>query len=222
MLSGIGVSLEIACVSVLIAGVIGTLAGVVAGFLGRWTSAVIMRITDMLFAIPAILLALIVVAALGAGWSTVPIAIGVGYIPIFVRVVRGPVLTLRESGYVFGWKSARVLACQAVVPAHSAKCRRNPGRAGEPRPCLVHSRGGEPQFSRTRSPASNSIARRDGLFLSQFRFGRDRLVDSGVSFGGHCRRRDRFQSARGRATRRHRPSDEKAVSSMGSLWEAQL
>jgi peptide/nickel transport system permease protein len=50
----------------------------------------------MLFAIPAILLALIVVAALGAGWLNSAIAIGVGYIPSFVRVVRGPVLALRE------------------------------------------------------------------------------------------------------------------------------
>jgi len=100
VLAGIGVSLEIAGVSVLIAAGIGSIAGVIAGFLGKWTSAVIMRTTDMLFAIPAILLALIVVAALGAGWRNSAIAIGVGYIPIFVRVVRGPVLTLRESGYV--------------------------------------------------------------------------------------------------------------------------
>ncbi len=98
--AGLGVSLEIAAVSVLIAAGIGSIAGVIAGFLGKWTSAVIMRTTDMLFAIPAILLALIVVAALGAGWRNSAIAIGVGYIPIFVRVVRGPVLTLRESGYV--------------------------------------------------------------------------------------------------------------------------
>ena len=100
VLAGIGVSLEIAGVSVLIAAGIGSIAGVIAGFLGKWTSAVIMRTTDMLFAIPAILLALIVVAALGAGWRNSAIAIGVGYVPIFVRVVRGPVLTLRESGYV--------------------------------------------------------------------------------------------------------------------------
>jgi peptide/nickel transport system permease protein len=100
VLDGIGVSLEIACLAVAIAGVIGTIAGVIAGFLGRWTSAVIMRMTDMLFAIPAILLALIVVTALGASWLNSSIAIGVGYIPIFVRIVRGPVLALRESGYV--------------------------------------------------------------------------------------------------------------------------
>jgi len=112
--AGIGVSLEIAAVSVLIAAGIGSIAGVIAGFLGKWTSAVIMRTTDMLFAIPAILLALIVVAALGAGWRNSAIAIGVGYIPIFVRVVRGPVLTLRESGYVLagrvlGFSRSRLL-----------------------------------------------------------------------------------------------------------------
>jgi peptide/nickel transport system permease protein len=114
VLAGIGVSLEIAAVSVLIAAGIGSIAGVIAGFLGKWTSAVIMRTTDMLFAIPAILLALIVVAALGAGWRNSAIAIGVGYIPIFVRVVRGPVLTLRESGYVLagrvlGFSRSRLL-----------------------------------------------------------------------------------------------------------------
>ena len=119
-LDGIGVSLEIACLAVLIAGVIGTIAGVIAGFLGRWTSAVIMRVTDMLFAIPAILLALIVVAALGAGWLNSAIAIGVGYIPIFVRVVRGPVLTLRESGYVMAGRvlgfSRRRLLFRHILP----------------------------------------------------------------------------------------------------------
>jgi peptide/nickel transport system permease protein len=120
VLDGIGVSLEIACLAVLIAGVIGTIAGVIAGFLGRWTSAVIMRVTDMLFAIPAILLALIVVAALGAGWLNSAIAIGVGYIPIFVRVVRGPVLTLRESGYVLAGRvlgfSRRRLLFRHILP----------------------------------------------------------------------------------------------------------
>ena len=120
VIDGLGVSLEIACLAVAIAGVIGTIAGVVAGFLGRWTSAGIMRVTDMMFAIPAILLALIVVAALGAGWLNSAIAIGVGYIPIFVRVVRGPVLALRESGYVSAGRvlgfSRRRLLFRHILP----------------------------------------------------------------------------------------------------------
>ena len=120
VIDGIEVSLEIAGLAVLIAGVVGTIGGVVAGFLGRWTSAVIMRTTDMLFAIPAILLALIVVAALGAGWLNSALAIGVGYIPIFVRVVRGPVLVLRESGYVLAGRvlgfSRRRLLFRHILP----------------------------------------------------------------------------------------------------------
>lgn len=114
VLQGLSVSLEIGVLAVVIAGVVGTLGGIAAGFLGRFTSGVIMRITDMLFAIPAILLALAIVAALGPGWLNSALAIGVGYIPIFVRVVRGPVLALRESGYVragrvLGFSRARLL-----------------------------------------------------------------------------------------------------------------
>jgi peptide/nickel transport system permease protein len=110
VLEGIYVSLKIAVGAVAIAGVIGTVGGVVAGYLGRWPSALIMRATDMLFAIPSILLALAIVTALGPGWRNSALAIGIGYIPIFVRVVRGPVLALREAGYI---RAGRVLGFSA-------------------------------------------------------------------------------------------------------------
>ena len=114
VLQGLAVSLKIACVSVAIAGVIGTVAGVVAGYVGRWPSAAIMRVTDMMFAIPAIVLALAIVTALGTGWQNSALAIGIAYIPIFVRVVRGPVLSLRQAGYVWagqvlGFSNSRLL-----------------------------------------------------------------------------------------------------------------
>jgi peptide/nickel transport system permease protein len=114
ILQGIAVSLEIAALAVLIAGGIGTMAGIAAGFLGRWPSVIIMRITDIFFAIPAILLALAIVTALGPGWLNSALAIGIGYIPIFVRVVRGPVLALREAdfiraGRVLGFSRTRLL-----------------------------------------------------------------------------------------------------------------
>jgi peptide/nickel transport system permease protein len=105
-LQGLWVSLEIATLSVLIAGAIGTLGGIVAGYLGRWPSAIIMRFTDMMFAIPAILFALAIVTALGSSILDSAIAIGVGWIPIFVRVVRSPVLALREADFV---RSCRIL-----------------------------------------------------------------------------------------------------------------
>jgi peptide/nickel transport system permease protein len=114
VLQGMGVSLEIACIATFIAGGIGTLGGIVAGYLGGFSSTVIMRASDVIFAIPAILLALAIVTALGPGILDSAIAIGVGYIPIFVRVVRAPVLALRDAdfvraGRVLGFSRARLL-----------------------------------------------------------------------------------------------------------------
>jgi peptide/nickel transport system permease protein len=114
ILQGLYISVKISCVAAAIAGGIGTLGGIVAGYIGRWASELIMRVTDMLFAVPAILLALAIVTALGPGWLNSALAIGVGYIPIFVRVVRGPVLALRQAGYVragqvLGFSRARLL-----------------------------------------------------------------------------------------------------------------
>ncbi len=110
-LQGLGVSLEIAFLSVLIAGVIGSLGGIIAGFFGKWTSAVIMRFTDMIFAIPTVLFALAIVTALGPSIFDSSIAIGVGWVPIFVRVVRSPVLALRESDFV---RAGRVLGYSRI------------------------------------------------------------------------------------------------------------
>jgi peptide/nickel transport system permease protein len=106
VLEGIGVSLEIAIIATLIAGGIGTLGGIVAGYLGGIASSAILRVSDIVFAIPAILLALAIVTALGPGIFDSALAIGVGYIPIFVRVVRAPVLALREADFV---RAGRVL-----------------------------------------------------------------------------------------------------------------
>ena len=98
----------------LIAGVVGTVAGIVAGYLGRWTSVVIMRVTDMLFAIPGHPAGAGDRDRAGAGWLNSALAIGIGYIPIFVRVVRGPVLSLRHADYVLagrvlGFSRSRLL-----------------------------------------------------------------------------------------------------------------
>jgi peptide/nickel transport system permease protein len=114
VLQAIGVSLEIAIIATLIAGVIGSLGGIVAGYLGGFSSTLIMRFSDIIFAIPAILLALAIVTALGPSIIDSALAIGVGYIPIFVRVVRAPVLSLRNAefvsaGRVLGFSRARLL-----------------------------------------------------------------------------------------------------------------
>ncbi|MGC8510012.1 MAG: ABC transporter permease [Acidimicrobiales bacterium] len=106
VLQALAVTLEIALLAVAISGVIGSIAGIVAGFVRGWPAAIIMRVTDILFAIPAILFALAIVSALGSGVVDSAMAIGIAYVPIFVRVVRGPVLSLYEADFV---RAGRVL-----------------------------------------------------------------------------------------------------------------
>jgi peptide/nickel transport system permease protein len=104
--AGILLSLEIAVIAVAICTVVGTLAGILAGYLGGIVSAAIMGAADLLFAVPSILLALAIVTGLGPGTLDSALAVGIGYAPIFARVVRGPVLAVREADYV---KAATVL-----------------------------------------------------------------------------------------------------------------
>lgn len=106
VMSGVFASLRVAVLAVTVSAVIGSMAGIVSGFFGGWPDRLIGRATDMLFSFPAILLALTIVAVLGRGWVNTVIAIGIVYTPIFVRVARGPVLSVRESDYV---KAGRVL-----------------------------------------------------------------------------------------------------------------
>jgi peptide/nickel transport system permease protein len=117
---GIRSSAVIALVAVGLSAVVGVTAGVAAAFFGRWAAAVILRLSDVLFAFPAILLALAIASALGHSWFNTAIAVAIVYVPIFVRVSRGPVLALVEvdfirAGRVLGFSSWRLLA-RHVLP----------------------------------------------------------------------------------------------------------
>lgn len=98
--SGVANSAIVALVAVTVATVVGTLAGVVAGFVRGVADIAIGGVTNVLFAFPPLLLALTLASVFERNWFTVAIAIAVVYTPIFVRVTRGPVLTLREVDYV--------------------------------------------------------------------------------------------------------------------------
>lgn len=106
VMQGVLASLRVSVLAVAISAIIGSIAGISAGFAGGWTDRIVGRLTDILFAFPAILLALVIVAALGRGWVNTALAIAVVYTPIFVRVSRGPVLSLRDSDYI---RAGRVL-----------------------------------------------------------------------------------------------------------------
>ena len=97
---GASVSLKVGFLAVGIALVIGTAIGLLAGYYGRWIDDVLMRFMDMLFAFPAVLLAIAVLAVRGPGAGNSALAIGIVYVPIFARVTRASVLGVREEVYV--------------------------------------------------------------------------------------------------------------------------
>jgi peptide/nickel transport system permease protein len=111
---GARVSLMAGVVAVSFAVVIGTLLGLLAGFFGGWLDNVLMRSMDVLLAFPALLLAIAIVTVLGPGLFNAVIAVSVVTIPVYARVVRSSVLSVREQDFVtadraLGVGNARIL-----------------------------------------------------------------------------------------------------------------
>lgn len=109
---GTQVSLLVGILSVLLAGIFGIVLGMVSGFYGGWIDSVIMRITDAFFAIPRILMAMVVLMVAG---SNIPILIliigGTSWVP-FARMIRSEVLTLKEKEFV---KCSRTIGTRNTV-----------------------------------------------------------------------------------------------------------
>ena len=100
LLMGSRISLTAGFVSVAIGAVIGTVLGLVAGYYEGWWDRAIMRLCDVLFAFPGILLAIAIVAILGSGMANVIIAVSIFSIPTFARLVRGNTLAQKHLTYV--------------------------------------------------------------------------------------------------------------------------
>jgi peptide/nickel transport system permease protein len=100
VLVAVQASMKVAVISVAFAGIVGVTLGVVAGYRGGWLDTVVMRVVDVMFAFPVLLLALAIVAVLGPGLTTTILAIGVVYTPIFARVARASALSVRVEPYV--------------------------------------------------------------------------------------------------------------------------
>jgi peptide/nickel transport system permease protein len=97
---GARVSLQVGIVAVGISLVAGTAIGLVAGYRGGWIDAVLMRLMDIIFSFPVILLAIAIVAVLQPSLFNVMLAIAVVFTPILARVVRGSVLSVREEVHI--------------------------------------------------------------------------------------------------------------------------
>ncbi|SEO74799.1 peptide/nickel transport system permease protein [Amphibacillus marinus] len=97
---GSRISLIVGISAVLFGAFFGSMLGLISGYVGGRTDAIIMRIIDGMMAFPFILLAIVLMSVLGQGLVNVVIAIGVSNIPGFARVIRGQVLTIKESEYI--------------------------------------------------------------------------------------------------------------------------
>jgi peptide/nickel transport system permease protein len=97
---GARISVFLAAQTVFVAISIGTMLGVLAGFIGGWTERLIMMVGDAVLAFPAMLLALGLVAVLGGSEHAIVIALAIAYLPATVRIVRSKVLSVRAAEFV--------------------------------------------------------------------------------------------------------------------------
>ncbi len=115
IIHGTQVSLQVGMISVIIALVIGTTAGIAAGFYGRTVDAVLMRGVDIMFAFPGLVLAIVIAGLLGPSRTNAMIAIGIVYAPAFARVVRGSTLSVLGLPFVEAARSLGISDLRIVV-----------------------------------------------------------------------------------------------------------
>ena len=120
LLYGARISLIIGLVAVSSGLSLGLLFGAVAGYVGGFIDSVIMRVMDVMLAIPGLLLAIGLVAALGQGLWQIMVAVGITNVPIFARLLRGSVLAQREQDFVLAARAVgarrRVILFSHILP----------------------------------------------------------------------------------------------------------
>ena len=99
------VSLRVGVMAIAISATVGVVAGLMAGYYGGWIDSIIMRIVEVVLALPGLLLALLLVAYLGPSLTNAMLAISIVFIPPYARVVRANTLSLREMEYVTAARS---------------------------------------------------------------------------------------------------------------------
>ena len=97
---GARVSLVMAGLTLLVGGTMGTLLGLTAGWYGGWVDEAVMRMVDIILALPLILVALVLVVALGPSFQLIIVIMAIAIWPLFTRVVRGEVLRVKTADYV--------------------------------------------------------------------------------------------------------------------------
>jgi peptide/nickel transport system permease protein len=100
LIFGARVSMYVGFTAVIFAGTLGTLLGILSGYLGKWVDQLIMRITDTWLALPALMFAIFMAATIGPSETNIIIILGAVYWTRYARVIRGEVLSLKERDFV--------------------------------------------------------------------------------------------------------------------------
>lgn len=123
-IAGGRISLVTAAVAVTVALVIGVPFGLAAGFLGGWTETAVMRLMDVLLAVPAVLLAMSIIAILGRSTFSATIAVAIVSIPTFARLARSSTLALKEQDFVLAARAIGArdsyIAFRTILPNASS------------------------------------------------------------------------------------------------------
>ena len=115
VLHGTSYSLQVAIICTTIGLVGGTIVGLISGYFGGSLDFVVQRAVDILYALPDILLAMVVIAIIGPGLYNVMLAIGISWIPVFTRLARGSVLSVKEELYIDAARSSGVQAGRIMM-----------------------------------------------------------------------------------------------------------
>ena len=119
---GARITLLVSIFSVLIGDVIGFVWGVASGYLGKRFDLISQRVLDILFSFPSLILALLLLVAIGAGLTTVIIAIAVTRIPSSTRVIRSVVLSIKETAYVEAARAVGVPTWRVMLRHIAPQC----------------------------------------------------------------------------------------------------
>jgi peptide/nickel transport system permease protein len=114
LLYGARISLVIGIISTVLAMVVGTLIGMLAGWRGGRFDAIVMQVMDMLLAFPSLILGLIIVAMLGSSMTNIIVAIALTSVPPFARIARAPTIVIKERDFIeacrsLGFSDTRIL-----------------------------------------------------------------------------------------------------------------
>ena len=208
LIYGTRLSLLIGAVSVGLSLSVGVLLGLVAGFYrGRLPEYVVMRLMDVMLALPSLLLAVAVVAVLGPGLANAMFAIAIVMLPHFVRLTRGAVLGELAKDYVQASRLAGAGTRAADVRHRAAELRRAADRPGDARLLVGDPRCRGARLSRPRRAAADAGVGLDAG--ERARVHPERVVGRDAAGTGDPRHGARLQPHRRRPARRARPAAEK-------------